>query len=469
MGASMVGNGTSAVMQGQVHWHEGLFLQPHHLQTLQRQVSDAMSMERRFSSAYPYGVIDMRLSQDAMENMLVRFDQLKVVMPSGLYLDFPGNADLAALDIKRAIQATSQPLTIGLAVPVWQAARANTIETRSDTGSQIKRLFRVSEIDRADENTGENRQPVLVRRINARLVLSGDDTQDMEVLPLARVIRATGDDQGRPMEDKQFIPPCMFLSGSATLRNLIRDLGNHIETLRRETLTALTRSGVFSRENLRGAQITQLMRLQALNRAAARVPMLVRTPSVTPLTAYLELRDVLGELAALFPERDVWAVSDYDHDAPGAVFTEIDRRIRSIGLEGAAPIWKVDFQKDGQVLSAEFEEKHVTTPTEYFLGVKTKQDPVALARLIESQDKFKLMPKSMERLMVLGVKLEEERHPPYELPSQPGLHYFRLVRADSKTMWDRIVQEKKAAIRWPEGEAFDFSEVSLYMTLPGES
>ncbi len=455
-------------MQGQVHWHEGLFLQPHHLQCLQRQWAESASMERRFSMAYPYGVIDSRLSQDAMENMLVRFDQLKAVMPSGLYVDVPGNADLSAMDIKRALQATSSPLTIGLAVPVWQTARANTIETRSGEGSQIKRLFRVSEIDRADENTGENRQPLLVRRINARLVIDGDDTADMEVLPLARVMRSTGDEQGRPMEDKQFIPPCMFLTGSATLRALVRDLGNHLETLRRETITALTRGGAFNRENLRGIQISQLMRLQALNRAAARVPMLATTPGVTPLDAYLELRDVLGELAALFPERDVWDAPRYDHDNPGSVFVEIDRRIRSIGVEGALPVWKVDFRKDGPVLAIDLEDKHVTTPTEYFLGIKTKQDPVALARLVESQDKFKLMPKSMERLMVLGVKLEEERHPPYELPSQPGLHYFRLVRADSKTMWDRIVSEKKAAIRWPEGETFDFTEVALYMTIPGE-
>lgn len=456
-------------MNGQVHWHEGLFLQPHHLQYLQRQVADALAAERRFGMAYPYGLIDARLSQDALESMLVRFDHLRAVMPSGLYIDVPGNADLSAMDIKRALQASSSPLTVSIAVPAWQAARANTIEGKSGEGSQIKRLFRVSEVDRTDENTGENRQPIQVRRINARLVIDGDDTADMEVLPLARIVRASGDDQGRPMEDKQFIPPCMFLTGSTTLRALIRDLGNHLETLRRETLTALTRGGAFSRENVRGAQIAQLMRLTALNRAAARIPMLATTPSVTPLDAYLEMRDALGELAALFPERDAWDAPRYDHDKPAAVFTDIDRRIRSLGSEGTLPVWKVEFKKDGGVLVIDLEDKHVTTPTEYFLGIKTKQDPVALARLIESQDKFKLMPRSMERLMVLGVKLEEERHPPYELPSQPGLHYFRLVRPDSKTMWERIVQEKKAAIRWPEGEAFDFSEVALYMTIPAET
>ena len=91
---------------------------------------------------------------------------------------------------------------------------------------------------------------------------------------------------------------------------------------------------------------------------------------------------------------------------------------------------------------------------------------MALAKLVESADKFKLMPRSMERLMILGVRLAEERHPPYELPAQPGLSYFRLLRTESKTMWERIVQEKKMAIRWPESEPFDYSEVALYMTVP---
>jgi type VI secretion system protein ImpJ len=462
-------NGMSGVVNGQVHWHEGLFLQPHHLQTLQRQVFDVASSERRFAMSYPYGVLDARLSQDALENMNVRFDLLRAVMPGGLVVDVPGNADLPSLDIKRALQSSSAPIVVSLAIPVWQAARPNTIENRTGEGTQIKRLYRISEIDRADENTGENRQSMLVRRINARLVIEGDDTADMELLPLARIVRTSGDESGRPMADKQFIPACMTLAGSATLRGLIRDLGNQIETVRREAVNALTRGGAYNRENIRGVQFEQLLRLRTLNKAAGRVPLLATTPGVTPFDTYLELRDLLGELAALSPERDPWEGPRYDHDNPGATFYELDRKIRTLLTPGQlTPVWKVDFKKDGAVLALDLEDKHIAKPSEYFLGIKTKQDPVALARLVENQDKFKLMPKSMERLMILGVRLEEDRHPPYELPAQPGLHYYRLMRADSKTMWERITAEKKVAIRWPEGEAFEFTEVSLYMTVPPE-
>ena len=67
---------------GQVHWHEGLFLQPHHLQTMARDHVESSSRERRLTWAYPYGVVDLRLSTDALENMLVRIDRLRAVMPS---------------------------------------------------------------------------------------------------------------------------------------------------------------------------------------------------------------------------------------------------------------------------------------------------------------------------------------------------------------------------------------------------
>ena len=46
----------------QVHWHEGLFLQPHHLQMMQRQVIDQFGAERGLAMPYPWGLIEYRLS-----------------------------------------------------------------------------------------------------------------------------------------------------------------------------------------------------------------------------------------------------------------------------------------------------------------------------------------------------------------------------------------------------------------------
>jgi predicted component of type VI protein secretion system len=53
---------------GPIHWYEGLFLQPQHLQAMQRDLIDRVAVERRLHLPFPYGVVESDLSRDALEN-----------------------------------------------------------------------------------------------------------------------------------------------------------------------------------------------------------------------------------------------------------------------------------------------------------------------------------------------------------------------------------------------------------------
>ena len=375
------------------------------------------------------------------------------------------NADLPALDIKQTFAASSASFTVSLAVPLWHANRANTIEKQNGDDWRVKRLYRLEEAQIPDENTGENAQPMLLRRINARLILDGDDRTDMEVLPLLRISHAAGEDVGLPRQDPAFVPPCLLLSGSATLRELLRDLANQVEASRKELVLQITRGG-FSIDTMRGVQFEQMLRLRTLNRYSARLPQLVAAPGVTPFALYLDLRELLAELAALHPDRDQFDVAPYDHDNPAVAFSELASKIRSM-LRGAvaARFLHLPFTREQKSFVAALADEHLSGPNEYFLGIRTREDPRAVAQLVEDADRFKLMARSLAQQRIWGVKLAEERHPPLELPSQSGLHYFRLLRAESARMWERIRDEKAISIRWPEIEASDFA-ITLYMTVP---
>ncbi len=170
-------------MSVQIHWQEGLFLQPHHLQRMQKGLADIVSEERRLGWPYPYGLIEARLSRDELENMRVRFDKLRAIMPSGLEVKYPENAELPSLDIKQAF-SKGNIFRVFLGVPLWQDARANTVNSGQQADSRAKLLYRVSETEWADENTGENPKPIQVRKVNSRLMFEQDDPSDMEVLPL---------------------------------------------------------------------------------------------------------------------------------------------------------------------------------------------------------------------------------------------------------------------------------------------
>lgn len=455
-----------AASDAQIHWHEGLFLQPHHFQYFQRQVASHISAERHLAWAFPYGTVESRLSGDALENMLVRFDRLRAIMPSGLEVAFPENADLPALDIKRRFESSGGSLTVCLAVPLWYPSRGNTIQTAGEDDWQVKRIYRVAEVDRADENTGENKRPLQVRRLNARLVFHDDDHGDLEVLPLLRVVHATGEEGGVPKQDPDFIPPCLVLNGSPTLRDLVRDLAVQVEASRKALVVQITRGG-FSIDTMRGLQFEQMLRLRTLNRFSARLPSLIAAPGVNPFQMYLELRELLGELAALRPDRDQFEAAKYNHDNPAIIFNDLGRKIRDLLISSYEdrPYGKVDFTQEGDIFVATLSDEDLTKYNEYFLGVTTKEDPRALAKLVENGDKFKLMAKSKIKAPIFGIKLDEERHPPLQLPAESGLHYFRLLRDESKRMWDLITQEKELAIRWVGGEGTDFG-FKLYMTGP---
>jgi type VI secretion system ImpJ/VasE family protein len=455
-------------MSTKIHWQEGLFLQPHHLQRMQKAIEDEFASERRLSWPYPFGVVEARLSRDELENKRVRFDKLRAVMPSGLEVNYPATAELPSLDIAQAFAKGAGSFTIALGVPLWQSNRANTVPIAQDADTRAKLLYRVGETECYDENTGENPKPVQIRKINSRLMFEHEDASDMEVLPLLRIVRATGEEVGLPKEDPEYVPPCMLLSGSAVLREMVRDLVSQVEASRKELVVQVTRGG-FSLDTMRGIQFEQLMRLRTLNRYSARLPSLIQAPVAAPFDLYLELRELLGELAALHPDRDEFECSPYRHDNQFLCFRELTGKIRSFLRGAVAPSFlKLAFKDVGGILTANFSPEQFTQPNAYFLGIRTKLlDPTALARYVEDSDKFKLMPHSLATRAIRGIELKEERHVPLELPAAADLHYFRLERANSARMWQQIQTEKTAAIRWTGGE-LDWSDASftLYMTVP---
>ena len=257
-------------MSIKIHWQEGLFLQPHHLQRMQKGIEDGMASERRLGWPYPFGIIEARLSRDELENKRVRFDKLRAIMPSGIEVNYPASAELPSLDIAQAFAKGTGSFTVLLGVPLWQNNRANTVPVTQDSDTRAKLLYRIGETECYDENTGENPKPVQVRKINSRLMYEQEDVSDMEVLPLCRIVRATGEDVGLPKEDPEYVPPCMVLNGSPVLREMVRDLVSQVEASRKELVVQVTRGG-FSIDTMRGLQFEQLMRLRTLNRYSARL------------------------------------------------------------------------------------------------------------------------------------------------------------------------------------------------------
>jgi len=449
-----------------LHWHEGLFLLPHHLQHLQHSLSEEIAGVRRLGLPHAYGLWEAAISHDELANNRLHFEKLKVMMPSGLVVAAFENADLADLDLKPLFATGETSFVISLAVPIWQAKRANAFEIGAHVDPRVKLAFAPREMTLFDENTGENPKPVFIRRLNARLVTESEDRSDIEVIPLIRILRVAGENLGTPRIDFEFVPPSLFLESSPLLHKKVRDLVNQIEASSKELGVILTRGG-FSLETIRGVQFEQLLRFRTLRRAVARLVALLDLGRVPPFTWHLELRGLHAELAALHPERGDYETARYDHDDLAKTFNDIDVRIRGL-LKGATgeSFLRLDFTEEEAFLSAALTDEHLSRPIEFYLAIRSKRDPREIIRLVEDPDQFKFMPRSLANRAVRGVVLKEERVAPMQLPAQAGLTYFRCIRPENARIWQQIQVEKSVIIRWPNMAASDL-QVALYMTVTG--
>lgn len=452
-------------MPNHIHWHEGLFLQPHHLQRLQRSVFEEAARNRLLLRPYIHGVVDMQISPDELANFRLRFDRLRAVMPSGTVVDYPDNADLPALDLKPLFSSGQSAFQLHLGIPLWQPKRANAFGIGEPADPRVKLLYKPYESTMPDENTGDNEKPVLLRRLNARILTDGDDRSDMEVLPILRLARGTGEQLGTPKIEPEYVPPCVVVAGSPKLYQMLRDLTAQVRASREELAVQINRGG-FNMETLRGQQFEQILRLRTLNRFAARLDAILTAPALAPFAWYLELRDLHAELASLHPEKDDFELPAYDHDHLYPVFEQLDAHVRGL-LRGtvAASYMQLEFTREPGMQAAAFTDEHFTRPVEYFLAIQSKLDPREVVRAVEDADQFKFMPRSLATRAIRGVVLKEERVPPLQLPARTGLTFFRVNRAESGRVWQQIQVEKSGVLRWPEADASDF-QITLYMTLP---
>ncbi len=447
-----------------VHWHEGLFLQPHHLQVMQRDLLVQVRAARAMFNPHCYGIVESKLDPDSLADGRIRFEKLRAIMPSGQEVFLPEDAELPTLDIKPELARGSGTLEVRLAVPLWAKNRENAFKMGEVVNPHTKLLYVPKEVSEvADENSGENPQTIFARKVNARVVLKGEDLSDMESIPLLRIVRATGEESGKPRQDPQFVPPSLLLRSSPVLHDLMRELVAQLNASRNDLRIKAATGGL-------GLEVKWelTLRLTVLNRFCASLPSWVEEGTVPPFYIYLQLRELLGELLGVHPEKNMFDCEAYVHDDPYRAFKDLDLKIRELirVTKGIEPM-KLEFTGSPGVLRATLEAKHIEKPTGYYLGVATRADRTKLAVYLSDQNKFKFMPRSMEQVAIFGVELKEESYPPLDLPGQSNLYYFRVIPTSNQRRWDQVKQDKAISLVWNNSE-FDLTDAkfTLYMTLP---
>src|SRR5947209_12095281 len=151
-----------------VHWHEGMFLRPHHMQAAQRHADDLVSLGAKWDLHYNWGLRSIDVDLDALANSRLVVRSLKARLRDGALLRVPEDGSLSHLDLKAPFEQENT-LTVYVAAPMFRPGRPNAV---GNNNSADGLRYALETLNLEDENTGVNPQPVEVRLFNLKIMLS---------------------------------------------------------------------------------------------------------------------------------------------------------------------------------------------------------------------------------------------------------------------------------------------------------
>jgi type VI secretion system protein ImpJ len=431
-----------------VHWHEGMFLRPHQLQTAQRYNSHQLFLTSAWDHTYYWGLRRFDLDRNALANHRFVVNRLQLRLRDGTLVE-ADNASLPALDLRPHMERESV-LTISLAVPVVALTRANVA---SPTSNGLGGRYLVESVHLEDENTGINPQHIQVRRLNLKLLTSNQDERGYETLKLATIEKSGGAD-ATPQIHQPYIPPLLACDSWDPLKKGILQavfdlLGRKIELLSDQMVT---RGITVESQSAGDARIVG--QLSIMNEIYALLNIIAFAEGIHPLTAYYELCRAVGQLCIFKSPHRPPRLPLYDHDNLGFCFWQVKKHLDALIEDVAPPEYEVvPFEGVGKRMQVTLQPRWLLTQWHMFVGVKSSLDVNEVNSLLtRGQLDMKIgSAEKVERIFLQGLqglRFSYNDKPPRALPSSAGLIYYQVSR-DSEE-WANVQQSLTLAIRLNE-------------------
>jgi type VI secretion system protein ImpJ len=432
-----------------VHFHEGMFLQPHHFQAEHRYLTARGHRATTWPTHHAWGLRSVRLDTDALTNSRLVVRSVRALFRDGTPVAVPDDGLLPELDLKGLFQP-GQPLTVYLALPVMNLGRSNAADDAPDPNAR----YRLDTQELEDENTGVNPQPVRVRLHNLRLLITGQDQTGFETLPLVRLEKSALAN-APPQVDESFIPPVLACDAWPVLSaGIIQGLYDRIGRKRERLASAFAaRGGALAGGD--PADAVAAAHLKELNEVYATLSVLGFSPGIPPLAAYTELCRLVGQLA-IFDRSGRWpAIPPYDHDDLGGCFYRVKAYLDTLLDILPEPEYKErPFVGMGLRLQVAVEPTWLDPAWELFIGVRSEMDPDEAVRLLTVPGQLDMKVGAGDRVDAIyqlgqaGLRFEPGPKPGV-LPDLSGQRYFRVSRAPEKE-WQQVLRSLTVAARFNE-------------------
>ncbi|GMU22013.1 MAG: hypothetical protein AMXMBFR13_21010 [Phycisphaerae bacterium] len=448
----------------EIHWSEGMFLRPHHLQAAQRWTETVMRAGLDASRPFAWGFVDLQIAKEPLENFTLRLDRCDLRLKDGTWVRIPENTAVEPLDFKKAMEASPGGIEVHFGIPDMQEVRANSVSLENPEASNGSPRYEPHALTRRDENSGANPQTLYVRKMRGRLFVAGEDMTGYEVVRVGRIKR-TDRPGALPELDEVGAGPLMAIQASAGLSALLTSLSDQVEA-KDEILAREAREHRMLFTDGVAANMEHLLKLHVLNESRAHLKAILQCPVLHPFDIFMVMARMVGHLSVFHDDLVPGPLPTYDHDHPGESLDRLRRRLVVL-LDAMRPIAyierpfarkKDDRGRDG--LEVELDRKWIDDNLEIFVGFTAQEMEInELERFIKGTFDLKLAsPARASRIhgtAVSGLRFQIKAVPAGTLPRRQGLHYFRIdktIGPDRTDYWKECEQERGIRMSIREGQ-----------------
>ena len=433
-------------ISGKLLWGEGLFLRPQHFQQQDRYHETRLRDSVRALHPYSWGVGQLQVDRDALQNDTLRLLELTVFFPDGEIYAAPGADELPPeLDLSE-IPRGQQELIFYAALPAFKNFGGNFApEGQSSNAAR----FAQHNADTPDLYTQAANAQLAYLKKSLRLLQESEPRDSYVSVPLLRLRRLS---TGGFEQDPSFVPPSLSIRSAPLLFLQLRRLLDALQA-KVDALYGHHREPSKNVIEFRSGDMSTFWLLHTASSAHASLSHYFHHPTLHPERLYEALLSLAGALMTFSKGISLSDLPPYEHVNPGPGFARLHSIIRelldtvisskyfAIALSEVRPSYHI-----GALDSGKIDDK-----TTFYIAVSADIPAVQLVDVVPLR--FKVgAPDDVEKFVLSalpGVRLQYTPQPPAALAVRPDTCYFML---ESKgQMYERMLKAQSISLYVPAG------------------
>jgi len=429
-----------------VVWYEGMNLDPHHFQQVDRSHQAVLNYRMRALVRYDWGFFELKINKESLAQGQFALEKCQGVAPDGSIFDMPGADRLPkARAIAEFFPPTATKVDVFLAIRAERATGNNCqIEDSRDGATDSRLIMEVRDLN--DDNSGANPRQIGLARANFLLRMAGEPLDEFSALKIAEVVRTPA---GTFALSESFMPPCLTIGASENLMRAVNDLFGKLVAISNEQRAQLP----FGKTEVTVPDLTSLWLAQIINTVIPILKHRLETTKCHPEVLYADLLALAGQLTTYPTDLGIMPTTFpvYEHENLARCFNQLCEQIQEIlkRIRPSTPVVAITLQKRSENLwfSSPIDEKLLQN-AQFYLGASGDMDERKLVD--ELPRKLKIAtPEGIHALAqaaALGLTVVYTPRPPAGLSNQP-VHVFQLQKVGF--FWEAICKSRAVGILVP--------------------